>query len=289
MMAALRIHAAIVLILWPSSFTARDADTAGDLWVAAMRGTVDVDGGLMRLAAQREGLIAEVLVAEGATVEAGQLLAQIDDAGARLQLRTAELEANHARAQVAAATLRVQQAEDEVARLRPAAEAGAIARKQLDEATRLRDTARAEAQVAEATRLLVQSRVDAAALEVTAREVRSPAAGVVLRASARVGDATTTNTVTEMFLLAPAGPRVLRGMLDEQFLGKVAVRQRAVLFSERMAGIELVGGVLRIAPVFGRPGDTQSEVRSVEVVLRIEGEAAQSLILGERLVARFLP
>jgi hypothetical protein len=134
---------------------------------------------------------------------------------------------------------------------------------------------------------VVQSRVDVAALEVTAREVRAPAPGVILRASAKVGDATTTNTVTEMFLLAPDGPRVLRGMLDEQFLGRVAVGQRAVLFSERDASVKLPSRVIRIAPVFGRPGETQTEARSVEVVLLIESDAARSLILGERLVARF--
>ena len=188
---------------------------------------------------------------------------------------------------VAAATLRLQQAEDEVARLAPAAEAGAIPRIRVDEARRLRDTAFAEVNIAEATLSLARSRVDAAALEVAAREVRAPVGGVILRASARVGDAATTNTVTEMFLLAPDGPRVLRGMLDEQFLGKVAAGQRAVLFSERMTGAELAGRVLRIAPVLGKPGETQTEARSVQIVLAIEGDAARSLILGERLVARF--
>jgi HlyD family secretion protein len=283
----LRVQAVLLLMLWPVSASVEEMRTTADSWVAAMRGTVDVDGGLMRLAAEREGLIAEVLVAEGAVVAAGQLLARIDDAGGRLQLRTAEMEANVARAQLAAATLRLQHAEDEVARLAPAAEAGAIPRIRMDEARRLRDTAFAEVNIAEATLSLARSRVDAAALEVAAREVRAPVGGVILRASARVGDAATTNTVTEMFLLAPDGPRVLRGMLDEQFLGKVAVGQRAVLFSERMTGAELAGRVLRIAPVLGKPGETQTEARSVQIVLGIEGEAARSLFLGERLVARF--
>lgn len=283
----LRVQAVLLLMLWPTSAPVEEMRAEADPWVAAMRGTVDVDGGLMRLAAEREGLIAEVLVAEGAVVAAGQLLARIDDAGARLQLRTAEMEANVARAQVAAATLRLRQAEDEVARLAPAAEAGAIPRTRVDEAKRLRDTAFAEVDIAEATLSLVRSRADAAALEVAAREVRAPVGGVILRASARVGDAATTNTVTEMFLLAPDGQRVLRGMLDEQFLGKVAVGQRAVLFSERMTGVELSGRVLRIAPVLGKPGETRTEARSVEIVLGIEGDAARSLILGERLVARF--
>ena len=289
MTAVLRILTVLLPLLWPAAVAAEDAAEQGSPWVAAMRGNVDADGGLIRLAAQREGLIAEVLVAENAKVEAGQLLARIDDANARLQLRTAELEARLARAQFAAAELKLRQAEAEVKRLTPLAANGVMAPKQFDEATRLRDTARADAAVAQATLDVAQSKVDTAALEVAKREVRAPAAGVILRVSARVGDATTTNTVTEMFLLAPDRPRVVRGMLDEQFLGKVAVGQRAVLFSERNAKTELAGRILRIAAAFGRPGEVQSEARSVEVVLTIEGDAAEGLILGERLVARFLP
>ena len=70
---------------------------------------------------------------------------------------------------------------------------------------------------------------------------------------------------------------------------KVAIGQRVMLFSERNAKIELAGSVLRIAAAFGKPGEAQNEARSVEVVLKIEGGAGQGLILGERLVARFLP
>lgn len=285
----LRILMVLLPMLWPAAVVAQDAAGQPGPWVAAMRGNVDVEGGLIRLAAQREGLIAEVHVAEDAKVEAGQLLARIDSTNARLQLRTAELEARLARAQFAAAELKQHQAEAEVKRLTPLAANGVMAPKQFDEATRLRDTARAEAAVAQATLDVAQSKVDTAALEVAAREVRAPVSGVILRVSARVGDATTTNTVTEMFLLAPDRPRIVRGMLDEQFLGRVAVGQRAVLFSERNANIQFPGSVLRIAAAFGRPGESQNEARSVEVVLKFEDDAAQSLILGERLIARFLP
>ena len=288
-MKMMRVLAVLLPLLWPAAVAAQDAAGQAGQWAAAMRGNVDVDGGLIRLAAQREGLIAEVLVAEDAKVKAGQLLARIDDAGPRLQLRTAELEARLARAEFTAAELKQRHAEHEVARLAPVAKTGVIAPKQFEEAERQRDIARVDAQIAEARLFVAQSRVDTAALEVAAREIRAPVAGVILRVSARVGDATTTNTVTEMFLLAPDRARIVRGMLDEQFLGRVAIGQRAMLFSERNANITFPGSVLRIAAAFGRPGEAQNESRSVEVVLKVEGDAAQSLILGERLVARFLP
>ena len=58
----------ILTLLAPTSVAAQQ-----DEWIAAIRGTVDIEGGLMRLAAQREGLIAEVIVKEGDRVKAGQI------------------------------------------------------------------------------------------------------------------------------------------------------------------------------------------------------------------------
>ncbi|MDO5527932.1 MAG: biotin/lipoyl-binding protein, partial [Paracoccus sp. (in: a-proteobacteria)] len=80
---------------WPE----HDAQQEG-AWIAVARGTVDVAGGLMRLAAQREGLIVEVLASEGDHVSEGQILARIDDKSAALQLEMARAEADQAATQV---------------------------------------------------------------------------------------------------------------------------------------------------------------------------------------------
>lgn len=258
-------------------------------WLAVARGTVDVDGGLMRLAAQREGLIAEVNVTEGDHVAAGQLLARLEDGAARLAVDTARLEVDQADAALAAATLRSRHAEAERARLRPLLKADAIPARQGDEAARTAELAAADQRSAEIALSLAKLRLDTATLELTAREIRAPVAGVILRVSARPGDGTSTSTVTEMFLLAPDGQRVMRGTLDEQFVGKVAPGQRARIVSERDAGRQLDGHVLRIAPVFGRPGQTQTDARTVDIVIALDGADADRLILGERLVARILP
>ncbi len=282
-------------LLQPLAAQAQDAEQileeAPAQWTAALRGTVDVEGGLMRLAAQREGLIAEVLVREGDRVEAGQLLGRIDDEAARLQLTAAELELAQAETSGRLAQMKLDQARAELARLNRMAAADAVPRKEIDQAIQavaLAEVEREQARIAEA---LARNRLEVARLEITAREIRAPVAGVILRSAARVGDATSTSTVTEMFLLAPDGNRVLRGMLDEQFLGQVAPGQTAVLISERMEGVELQGRVLRISPIFGTPGQTaegqnQTETRGVAIVISIEGAGSADLILGERLVAR---
>lgn len=267
------------------------AETAPAAWAAALRGTVDLEGGLMRLAAQREGLIVEVLVQEGDRVQAGQLLGRIDDDMARLQQQAAELELAQARASSLMADIKLDQAKAEMDRLNEMAAADAVPRKEIGQASSAIALASAERDQARIAVDLAQNRLALAKLEVSAREIRAPIAGVILRSSARVGDATSTSTVTEMFLLAPDGKRVLRGMLDEQFVGQVAPGQPAVLISERMAGVTLQGRVLRIAPIFGTPGQTSAdqngaEARGVAIVLSIEGAGAADLILGERLIAR---
>lgn len=279
----------LAVVLMPACLAAQE-----DPWVAAFRGTVDVEGGLMRLAAQRDGLIAEVLVDEGDRVAAGQVLARIDDSAALLQLRVAELELEQARQEAEIAALKLGQAEAEIARLLTMAAADAIPRKLVADAKNARDVSRAELKQSNVSLALSESRLDIARLEITAREVRSPVAGVILRSSARVGDAATTSTVTEMFLLAPDGDRVLKGLLDEQFVGKVRPGQQAVLTSERSADVALTGQVLRIAPIFATPGPGQQGQGTngpdgVEILVRIDDEAARNLILGQRLVARIKP
>ncbi|MDO5604315.1 MAG: HlyD family efflux transporter periplasmic adaptor subunit [Paracoccus sp. (in: a-proteobacteria)] len=266
-------------------------DGTGNLgpWLAVARGTVDVDGGLMRLATQREGLIAEVFVKEGDRVSAGQILARLDDGSSRVQQQIAEAEQRQARAQLNAAELRLRHARAEVDRLGPLLSADAVPARQGDEATRAAETAEADRLNAEIALDLAGLRLESAQLETEARLVKAPVDGVILRSSARPGDGASTSNITEMFLLAPDGARVMRGTLDEQFIGKVSAGQTAQIVTERDANRQLSGHVLRVAPVFGRPGQAQTEARSVEIVIALDDADAGRLILGERLIARILP
>lgn len=261
----------------------------GDMpWLAVARGRVDVEGGLMRLAAQREGLIAEVFVNEGDHVEKGQELARIDDAAARLQRDIGEREVTQARLQADLARTRLDQATEEHNRLAPLAKQDAIPKRQAQEARQRKDIAEMELRAAELSAELAVQRLAVQQQEIDARVVRAPVAGVILRRSARPGDGTTTQTVTELFLLAPDAPRVVRADLDEQFVGLVAPGQGAEIVFERDDGTVLTGQVQRVAPVFGTPGKESTDARTVEMTVRIEGppEAAKRLVLGQRMIVR---
>lgn len=263
-------------------------------WLAVARGTVDVEGGLMRLAAQREGLIAEVMAEEGDHVTKGQALARIDDSSPRLQLQIAEAEAVQAATQTALARMRKENAEAEATRLRPLAATDAVPRRQIEEAERAARLAALELRAAEQTEALARQRIGLQRQEVEARIVRAPVDGVILRRAARPGDATSTSTVTEMFLLAPDGPRILKAQLDEQFVGAVEPGQSAEILFERDNNTRFTGTVMRVAPVFGTPGSSNEksndDARTVALTIRLDGpeEAVSRLVLGQRMIARIL-
>lgn len=298
---------AIVMALgWfvtPVTVRAQDAPTATPgPWIAVARGTVDPEGGLIRLAAQREGLIAEVMVEEGDHVTAGQPLARIDDTSAKLQMQLAQGEAEQARTQTELARMRSENAAAEVERLAPLARADAVPRRQFNEAKRTAALAAVELEASEKSLALQKTRLAVQQADIDARIIRAPVAGVILRRSARPGGGTTTQTVTEMFLLAPDGPRVLRAQLDEQFVGLVQPGQRAEVMREREDGTApIIGRVARVAAVFGSSqpaggngggGDSsasdQSRTVEITIILDTPKEAIDRLVLGQRMIARIL-
>lgn len=267
-------------------------------FIAVARGIVEPFGGLMRLAAQREGLIEAVMVEEGDRVTKGQELARLNDSAAQVQLTIAQTELDQSLLQERLSRLRAEAAQAEADRLVPLRAAGALPGRQIDEAVRTAEIAAIELQVAAQNIVLAQQRLSEQQAALDAHIVRAPADGIIVRRTARPGDGTSTSTVTEMFLLAPDGPLVLKAQLDEQFVGLVQVGQSAEILLERDDGTRLMGSVNRVAPVFGslasaQPGQVAGgdAARTVEISILLEGPADQlaRLVLGQRMIARIAP
>ncbi len=277
----------VFLTFLPLSVNSQTPDSP---WLAVATGRVDIEGGVMRLAARREGVIAEVFVTEGARVEKDQPLARIDDTAARLQLQIVREQLVQSEIQADLANMQASQALADASRLSPLAAADAIPARQADEARRAARQAELEVRAAEVAVTLSNRGVAQQEAEIEAHVVRAPRSGTVLRSSAREGDGTSTSTVTEMFLLAPDAPRVVRANLDEQFVGLVEPGQTTEIISEQGAGVTLQGEVLRVAGVYGTPGQSGGDARTVEIVVRIdaEPEVANALILGQRMIVRVL-
>ena len=238
--------------------------------LASAKGKVDIEGGIIRLAARRDGVIAEVLVEEGARVKRGQVLALLDDATARSNLSLAERE---------------------VLRLEPLARNETVARQELDRARDTHALAKVAVQMAMASIDSARARQVVAAREVEERKVVAPLDGQVIQRQARPGNGVSTLNVTPLFLFAPDRPRIVRAELEEQYLGLVAQNQAAEIVLEADNTKTWRGNVLRVGRLVGArtpsddPGEKQDN-RVVEVVVSFED--AQTLLIGQRVVVRFL-
>lgn len=151
--------------------------------------------------ALQEGVISEVLKLEGDRVEAGEVVARMIDADARIAVARAEAEIESKRrmitlaeARKSATVARVNESSVELARMRRMFEAGGATEGELAQAEakyeamrREIDEADAEIQVAHAEVAAAQAMLREAALMLERTEIRSPAAGTVMARGAEPG------------------------------------------------------------------------------------------------------
>jgi HlyD family secretion protein len=261
--------------------------------IAIAKGKIDVEGGVIRLAAQREGLIQEVFAEEGDRVRKGQVLAQIDTRQAALAVAQARADLAEARARLMTATARSTAADREARRLAGLGQVDAVARQEADKAADEAQVQRGELAAARAGVEVAEQKLRTQEFEIEARQVRAPLDGRIVRRSAKPGDGASTLNVTELFLLAPDTARIVRADLDEQFVSDVKPGQRADILLEYDEKQVFRGRVLRLGEVFGSrklanddPNERQ-DTRVVEMVVAVEGD--QALRIGQRVLVRVMP
>lgn len=259
--------------------------------VAVAKGRVDIEGGLVRLAGTRDGLVKAVYAEEGALVKAGQVLARIDDTAARLDLARAERELDEVQAEQPLLTVQLAAARRERERLERLVPEDAAPRQELDLAKdRVREIE--AAMVRQAARVaLAKARIATAAHEVALRVIKAPIDGVIVKRQARIGDGVSTLNVTPLFTFAPQTPRIVRADLEERHVGKVTVGMRASVFPESDESRGYGASVVRLGRVFNtrQAGDDPTDrvdVRVVECVLQLE---ESPLLIGQRVIVRLLP
>jgi RND family efflux transporter MFP subunit len=274
----------------PATAPAGPASAASSAsYVASAKGRIDIEGGLVRLAAQREGVIEQVLAEEGEQVKPGQVLAVLADEGPRRAAQLARAETEQARRQLRPLRARLSAAQREAERLRPLAQDDRVPRQELDAADDGVVQLRAELQAASANVVVFEQRERVADYELEQRRVRAPLAGTIVRRQARPGDGVSISTVTPLFLFAPESPLIVRAELEERWLQNVQAGQRAEVTLEADEQQRFKARVLRLGTVVGNrtAGDDPAErqdARVVECVLALE---AQTLRIGQRVIVRF--
>lgn len=257
--------------------------------VAVAKGVVEADGGLMRIAAPREGVIGGTL-REGVHVMPGQVVARMEGRQAQLQLEGAAAETAERRAQLEVSAARAAGAAREAKRLASMAAADLVTRQEGDQADTAAAVALGEQRQAAAGLSAALSRQKLAAYEVEVRTVHSPIAGRIVRRLVRDGAA--VSATAQLYVVEPDGERVIRAELDEAFAERVTPGMHAIVSREFQTGASYEAQVLRVADILAGPALVEeaaahADARVVAVILSMP--KGVNLSLGQRVLVRFKP
>jgi len=258
---------------------------------AIANGKVDIEGGIIQIAARRSGIVREVLVQEGDSVVAGQILARQEDDESRLALQTAVADLASAQSQLNLIQVDIRTAQREYDRLERLVATNFVAGQRLDQARDQIAQAQARLGSQQAAVQTARARRDQAAYNVELTVIRSPADGRVVRRYANPGAGTSTLNVSNLFDLEPVAPRIARAEIVESDIPNVSVGQAVEITPEGDPSKVYVGTVLRRAAVFGArklasdDPSQRSDERVVEVVVTA-GDAP--LLIGQRVLVKFM-
>ncbi len=260
-------------------------------YAAIANGRVDIEGGLIQIAARRGGVVREVYVQEGDVVTAGQILARQEDDEPRLALQTATADLAAAEAQLRLIQVDIRTAQREYDRLEQLVATNFVAGQRLDQARDAIASAQARLASQQAAVQTARARRDQAAFNVELTVIRSPANGRIVRRYANPGAGASTLNVSNMFDLEPDAPRIARAEIVESDIPNVTTGQAVEITPEGDPSTVYVGSVLRRAAVFGArklasdDPSQRSDERVVEVVVTA-GDAP--LLIGQRVLVKFM-
>lgn len=272
------------------------SNAAQSPWLAIARGQVDVEGGLVRVTAIRDGMISAVAAQAGDNVQAGQVLAQLDPRAAQIDVAGAKAQTEQARAQLAELEVKLREAQQRAPRLAAAAKAGAATGDAADEARNVVAALRAQGNAAQAALDAARQRTAAAKFDLDARSLLAPVAGTVVRRDAQVGQTVSAASGTPLFELLPDRPRIVRAQLDADDADKIALGMRAQVVRDSGDGPTYTAKVLRVGEVLGTATLSEDPLqrvasREVDCVLQLEPSSDPAkpppLRIGQRVLVRF--
>ena len=260
--------------------------------VAVARGKIEVEGGLLELSPAVAGLVQQVAVKEGQSVQRGQGLLRLADDALHAELAVAESEAQLAKARQKARAARLPQLRQTLARWQAAASEGAADAQGADEAAQALRDAQAEADVAAAEVLVAERKLDQLKAQQKRYELRAPEAGTVVRLAVQAGSQAVAGTPAVVVL--PQRPLQVRAEINESFAAAVREGMQATvtLDADGAAAQQLPAArVLRISPVYGvaRLQDDQHRgpVRVIESVLAFDQAPAATARVGQNVRVQF--
>ncbi len=268
-----------------------DAASASSTYTAVSAGKVDIEGGLVDVAARAPGIVREVLVQEGDKVVSGQVLARQEDDDARLSRNRVSAQLQQAEAQLPILEVQLDAAVREEARLKRLTSEDAASTQAYEQTQDARKQLQAQVGAQRSTIALARAQLAEANYQMELYVIRAPADGTIVRRYANPGSGASTFSVTAMFQLQPDTQRIVRAEVEERSITQVKVGQKVEIVPESDQKMSYPGEVLRIAGVMGsrklRSDDPseRTDERVVEVVVNAE---SAPVLVGQRVLVKFL-
>ena len=194
-----------------------------------------------------DGMVGEILTAEGDRVKAGQPLIRLVRQDYEARVGSARSDVARAAAAVEQARVNLADAEREYNRQKQLEAAGATARQQLDQARTALERSRAALAQAEADLLTQQNRKTEAERLLDKTELRAPIDGTVAFLDVKVGEHSLPGTV--LVRIADESAWVIRSDdLTELVIARVRIGNPVVLTFDGIPGLEIPGKVAMIRP-----------------------------------------
>lgn len=262
-------------------------------FVAVARGQVDIEGGVIEVAARSGGTFREVLVEEGDRVEAGEALAVQEDDRERFAVRQAQASLESAHISIEQARLELEIAEREQARMELQRAQDAVPQQSLDTANDTVRRLRLALQSREIGLRQAEASLQSALFALEQRTIRAPVAGRIIEVQARPGMGASTLQVSTAFLLMPDAERIVRVELGEVDIQHVQPGQLVQISPSGRPTESFEGTVQRVAEIFGqsssespsRRSRSGSQSETIEVIIRA-GDIP--LRIGQPVLVRFM-
>jgi multidrug resistance efflux pump len=296
-------------------------------WIVCF-GHVDLEQGITSLYPAVMGRVVEVPVHETEGVHAGDVLLRLDDRLAQLRVREAEADLLAAkelltqaeklpdqhrakmaqqRAAIEAVQHRLEGARYLLARKRELSELQHINRKEADAAGALVEEAEAtlraeqgklrELEIVDPSSSAKRAQADVEAKEARLEQarrgveectLRAPADGTVLRVLVNPGEVLGPQPKQAALLFCPAGERIIRAEVEQEFAGRVAVGEAALIQDDTTTGPAWRGRVTRISDWYTQRRSILQEpfqfndVRTLECLVALD-PGQPPLRIGQRV------
>jgi HlyD family secretion protein len=257
---------------------------------AFARGRVDVDGGIVKLSASKDGVIENLYVDEGDLVKKGQPLAKQDDRKERLDWELKKAKADYAAKKIQPITVQLEAARREQKRQYNLIKNEVISNKEWDMANDTVNNLSANLAVAQSEARVALAEQKQSEYEMELKTIRAPDDGKILRCDARPGYGVSTLNVTVLFLFIPSKPFIVRAEIEEKFLNDIKPGQTVDIVPDTDETKIIPGKVAKIGNYLGpkrqfmdEPQE-RSDVRTTECIISVDDK---SLILGQRVLVKF--